>query len=54
MIAHAVMHLPPTTQPTIGPLLNFFDWNRTQQELDRYGRNLTDVAYRNIKGVSIA
>lgn len=42
-----------TTQSTIDRCSDIFsDWNRTQQELDRYGRNLTSMRsrYRNIKG----
>ena len=46
-----------TTQSTIDRCSDIFsDWNRTQQELDRYGRNLTSMRsrYRNIRAVSIA
>lgn len=42
-----------TTQATIDRCSELFsDWNRTQQELDRYSRNLTSMRtrYRNIKG----
>ena len=41
-----------TTQATIDRCSEIFsDWNRTQQELDRYSRNLTSMRtrYRNIK-----
>ena len=52
---YAVMHLyraKRLSRRLTAVRIFFSDWNRTQQELDRYGRNLTSMRsrYQNIKG----